>query len=426
MNPAIAAVAILSLVAVPGAVRGQSRVTFVPSLSISSIYDDNVFGRRVGSGDQMTQLSPSFEGGYETSRTMLGGLYSFDMQRSLVHSGLNNLEARRHAMFDGRFRGTPRLTLTMVGRYDRTETAGELNFSSGLLFDRQRALRWEINPSVGYQISPRLTINSLYDLVRENIDGEAAAHEHTVRFGSTRVTSARGTLGMTYLGRHFINGADTRIVPARDPVVIQADDPLPATAALAAESFLRETHTSSAILLASSYRMTPSIMFTMQAGPRLSSRGTLEPEVVIAIARRPANYVGFGFDVWRGESIILGVRGPVEILSTTGRLVWPVRQKLEVGARGGMFDSTTLSQGRARVYHAEGGLSWSSAEPFILGVSYGADFQRGDIRTQLLSDREVVRRIIQVRLTVAPRLSRSFQPDDPLRPLGDPARGVQR
>jgi len=61
-----------------------------------------------------------------------------------------------------------------------------------------------------------------------------------------------------------------------------------------------------------------------------------------------------------------------------------------------------------------------------VAASYGADFQRGDVRTSLLSDQHVVRHLFQVRLTLAPRLSRSFKPEDPLRPIGEPTKGVQR
>jgi hypothetical protein len=167
--------------------------------------------------------------------------------------------------------------------------------------------------------------------------------------------------------------------------------------------------------------------FTILAGPRLSSRETLEPDISATFARRPSlNSIGYGVDLWRGESIILGVTGPVEVLSTTSGVSWLARRTIEMGVRGGLFDSTTLSQGKARVYHAEAVAAWSPMGPLILAVSYGTDFQRGDVRTSLLSDRRVVRHLFQVRLTVAPRLSRSFQPEDPLRPLGDSTKGVQR
>jgi hypothetical protein len=43
------------------------------------------------------------------------------------------------------------------------------------------------------------------------------------------------------------------------------------------------------------------------------------------------------------------------------------------------------------------------------------DFQRGDVRSQFLSDREIVRHVLLVRLTFAPRLSR-IRPADPSDP----------
>src|SRR5262245_3761822 len=127
---------ILVLALAPMVARAQGGVTFVPSVSVSSIYDDNLFARRIGSGDQMTEITPGIEVQLATSRNTMAGFYTFDMQRSLNHPGLNNLEARRHALFDGQFRRTPRSTLGLVSRYDQTETAGELNFTTGLLLDR--------------------------------------------------------------------------------------------------------------------------------------------------------------------------------------------------------------------------------------------------------------------------------------------------
>src|SRR4051794_11271991 len=81
----------------PSVAIAQSRVTFIPSMSISSVYDDNLFARRVGSGDQMTLLSPGIEAAFENPRAALLGGYSFDMQRSFDHPALNDLQARRHA-----------------------------------------------------------------------------------------------------------------------------------------------------------------------------------------------------------------------------------------------------------------------------------------------------------------------------------------
>src|SRR5262245_40860625 len=377
----------------PTLAMAQSRATFTPSISIGSVWDNNVFIKALASGDQMTLITPGSEASYETPRAAFLGLYIFDMQRSFTHPGLNELNARRHGLVDTHYRQTERLTFSLVGRYDLTQAASDLSFNTGLLLGRHEAVRWEVNPSVAYQINPRTTFAGLYDRVTERIIGETSAFEDIARMTVTRQRSPRATYGFGYSVRHFINGD--------------------------------ETHTSNAVLFGSTYAFTPATQLSMQVGPRLSSRNTLEPEITATLTRKAANRLGYTVDIWRGESIILGVTGPVEILSATSGVIYPLRRTVEIGVHGGVFDSLTLSQGKARVYHAEAVAAWSPKGPFILTASYGADFQRGDIRTNLLSDRRVTRHLFQVRLTVAPRLSRSFQPEDPLRPLGEP-KGVQR
>ena len=374
--------------------RGQSRVTFTPSLSLASIYDDNLFTRTIGSGDAIMQLSPGIEAGFQSPRTSFFGSYLFDMQRSFENPVLDDLDARRHGFVEGHYQRTSKLSFAFVGRYDFTQTAGDLNFTTGILLGRHQALRWEVNPSFTYQIRPRTTFTVLYDKTTERIVGETSAFEHITRATITRQRTPRTSFGFGYSVRHFINGP--------------------------------ETHTSNAVLFGSTYAFTPATMLTFQVGPRLSSRGTLEPEIIASLASRVVRSVGYSVDVWRGESIILGVLGPVEVFSSTGRLIWPIRRTFEVGVHGGMFNSTTLAQGQARVYHAEAVAAWSPMGPLIVNFSYGADFQRGDVRTRLLSDRHVVRHVFQVRLTAAPHLTRSFQPEDPLQPLGEPTKGVQR
>src|SRR5256885_12622906 len=122
-------VAAAVLLLLPAAARAQSRATFTPSLSISSVYDDNLFARTVGSGDQMTQLSPGIEASFDNPRAAFTGAYSFDMQRSFDHPGLNDLDARRHGLIDSHYRRSEKLAFSLIGRYDRTQTAGELSFN---------------------------------------------------------------------------------------------------------------------------------------------------------------------------------------------------------------------------------------------------------------------------------------------------------
>jgi hypothetical protein len=378
----------------PAAAQAQGRVTFVPSISVTSVYDNNLFARRVGSGDQMTRLAPGLEASYESPVTSIAGLYSFEAQRSLDHPALNDIEARRHAILETQFHQSPSFTLALNGRYDQTDAAGELNVITGLLFDRRRSQRWQLTPSLAYQLGTRTTVTLLYDWTTEGIEGTPMANEHVGRMNVARQVSPRVSAGAGALVRHFINGP--------------------------------ETQTSIAGLAMFSRQLSPFTSVMIQAGPRLSSQRQLAAEVVAALTRRGANSFGYAVDYWRGESIILGVLGPVEVTSATAGLARPIVRQVELGVRGGLFNSTTLEQGSARVYHAEAVTAWSPKAMLTVAASYGADFQRGDVRTSLLSDQKVIRHVFLVRLTVAPRLSRTLQPEDPLRPIGEPSRGIER
>src|SRR5215831_18006386 len=255
----------------PSLASAQARATFTPSLSIGSVYDDNLFARTVGTGDQMTLISPGAAASFENPRGSILGFYTFEMQRSFDHPALNQLDGRRHGLIDGHYRQTERLSFGMVGRYDFTQTPGDLLFTTGLLLARHGALRWEVSPSVAYQIRSRTSIAAFYDRTTERIIGETSAFEDIGRIMVTREHTARYSFGLGYGIRHFINGD--------------------------------ETHTSNAILFGSTYALTPATSFSMAAGPRLSSRGTLEPDITATFARRETNSIGYSVDIWRGESI---------------------------------------------------------------------------------------------------------------------------
>ena len=79
------------------AIHAQAQAQFIPSVSLFTVFDDNIFARADGSAGQMTQLRPSFEGSWESPVVRLLGLYSFDMQRSNF-SPLTTLDARRHGL----------------------------------------------------------------------------------------------------------------------------------------------------------------------------------------------------------------------------------------------------------------------------------------------------------------------------------------
>jgi hypothetical protein len=386
MRSIIAVVIVVELLAARDA-SAQAQATLVPSVSVSTVHDDNLFSSPTGIGDVLTYIRPSLEGQYESRTVDLQSLISMDIQRSARHSTLNTLDARRHAMFDGRLRYTPSFLVGLAARYDRTETPGDLNLDTGIMLGRQRAWRVQLTPSVAYRLTPRTTISTQYDGTSEGLSSGTGNDLHVARLGVARQSSPRTTWSARYLGRVFIDDA--------------------------------ETQRSHAAVLGWTREMAPGTNLSLQAGPRVTSHGGITSEVLAALIRRTPR-TRFLIDYWRGETIVLGIPGPVEIHSGTTRMSWALRRNLEIGTSVGVFNTTTLDAAEAMVYHASLVGAWSR-EPYILSVSYGSDLQRGDIRSRRSAEEQVRRGVLLVRLTIAPRLSRAFRPrdgaDEPTTPL---------
>ncbi len=364
--------------------RAQSRMELVPSVSFSSAYDDNIFTTRGGAGDTMLFATPAIEGLYESPTTVLRGVYTFDMQRAVGFSTLNSLDARRHAAVDTGFQLTRQFNLSLIGRYDESDRPGDLVFDTSVLLGRMRARRYQVTPSVAVQIRPRTMLTAQYDATREALGGDMRGNMGIARFGIAYMRSPRDGWSVNYLGRTFANDADM---------------------------FNPETRERSHALLFGYDRDVSAVTnFSVQAGPRVSSYGNQEPEILASFDRqiRTGEY---GLDYWQGESIILGIRGPVEIHSVAFKSSWPIRRRFEIGAFGGFFTSDTLFQGRARVFHPELVASYLRDSRYIIAASYGVDFQKGDVRSALLADKEIVRHVLLLRVTVAPRLSRTRPAD---------------
>jgi hypothetical protein len=366
--------------------RAQSEVTIVPAVSVSTVHDDNLFSAPTGVADVVSSLRPSLEGRVASPRLNLQSLAYFDVQRSMNHTALNTFDARRHAMVDVRGQASPALSLGMAARYDRSETPGELNLDSGLLLDRQLAHRMQLTPSLAYRTDARTTVSTRYDWTNEALSGWRGGDLQAWHAGVAREVTPRTSVNARYLGRRFTGDRDAH---------------------------------SQSILAGWAREMTPASNLSVEAGPRVTSYGGVRAEVLAALLRRTPR-TRLRLDYWRGETIVLGIAGPVEIHSGTANVSWTLRRFFDVGTQVGVFNSHTVEETSAVVYHAALVAAWSR-QPYILSASYGTDVQKGDIRSRGAGDEYVRRGVFLVRLTVAPRLSRAFRPrdqaDQPLTPL---------
>ncbi len=291
---------------------------------------------------------------------------------------LNSVDARRHAFLETTFLKSPLTTFGLEARYDRSATPGDIDFTTGILGARLTAQRWQVSPTVVRRINPRSVLTAGYDFTRENELDTPSGTLHQARIALSRELTSRSAVVGTYLSRYFV-----------DP-------------------FGRST--SQSVLAGWTREVAPHTHVSLYAGPRVTSyRSGIKPEISASL-RRATNRLDLRADYWHGETIILGIEGPVAVDSGAFRVIWPFRNRWEIGTHLGATDITTVDFREARVYRSTLLGSWTSHGMYSVSASYGVDYQQGDIRRRL--DGNVLRHVFRVSFTVAPRLFRSSLPPD--------------
>ena len=393
----IAVLAIGVQVAIAGAAGAQTRVDIVPSTTIGSIYDNNLFARTQSTAGQMLVLRPGLQAMMKSPRFDLTTDLAFDAQRSNFGT-LNTLDARRRAMFDTHYRTSRATTVGFATVYDRSQTPGDVNLDTGFLGDRLQAHRLQITPSVEQRIRRGTFVRASYEWVDERLIESATGRMQTVRSGVSQEWGPRGTLTASYMNRQFVdrNASDT----------------------------------SSTMLVGAERLIAPGTRVTVQAGPRFSSYRGVQPEILAGLVRSTER-VGLVLDYWHGETIVLGIRGPVRVDSLAARAVFPLTRNIEIGTHTGVSGLSALDDTKSTVYRGTLVASWSPDAWYTVSGSYGIDRQIGDIRhgrvfldgVEFIPNERVLRHVLRVSLTIAPRVSRSIlTPDDP----AARAKGVHR
>ncbi len=361
----------------------QSHIEAVPSVTVGSIYDDNLFAQAQGDAGHMLTVRPGLGTAIDTPRLNLSSLFTFDSQHS-NHQDLTMIDARRHADTTMHYRTTNATTIGLTAQYDRTETPGEINLETGILSDRRQAQRWEVSPNFAQRFRPHTSVTGSYDLTEESLVDNGTGRMQVVRAGLSQLYSARSTVTGSVMERHFADPTD---------------------ATNGSDSF--------ALLGGWDHQFSPAARFSIQAGPRVSSYRGLEPEVSAGVTRATPR-LKVGADYSHGETIVLGIRGPVTFNGGGARVTWAFRRTMEISSHSAATAINTLDAHSLTSYRQTFIASWSPGGFYTFNASYGVDYQQGNIRHNVFSDTDVWRHVFGVSVTVAPRYSRSIKgPDDP-------------
>jgi len=365
------------------AAAAQFHIEAVPSVTIGSIYDDNVFALQQGDAGHMLTVRPGLGTAIDTPRLSVGSLFTFDSQRS-NHRDLTMIDARRHADATLKYRTTPMTTLGLVGQYDRTATPGEINIGTGILSERRQAQRWSVSPNFTNQLRRHTSIAGSYEYIAESLVDNGTGRMQTARVGLSQMLSARTSATGWVVARHFA-------------------DPTDAT----------NGSNSVAILGGWDRQFSPATHVSIQAGPRVSSYRGLQPEINAGITRKTPRLAS-GLEYYHTETIVLGIRGPVVLNGGSVLVTWPFRPRMEISSHSAVSAIDTLDQHRLTNYRQTFIASWSPGGFYTFNASYGIDFQQGNIRRNVFTDADVTRQVFGVSVSMAPRYSRSIkEPDDP-------------
>src|SRR5258706_10889602 len=185
----------------------QSHVEALPSLTIGSIYDDNLFAQTQGDAGHLLTLRPGLGTAIDTPRLSLSSLFTFDAQRS-NHRDLTMIDARRHGDARVQYRTTDATTIGLMAQYDRTETPGEINIGTGILTDRRQAQRWEVSPNFAHKFGPHTSITGSYDWMAESLVDNGTGRMQVVRMGLSQIYTARSAVTGWVMARHFADPTD--------------------------------------------------------------------------------------------------------------------------------------------------------------------------------------------------------------------------
>ena len=361
----------------------QSHIEAVPSVTVGSLYDDNLFAQQQGSAGHMLLVRPGLGTAIDTPRLNVSSLFTFDSQHS-NHADLTMLDARRHADAKMNYRTSNVTAIGLMAQYDRTETPGEINIGTGILTDRRQAQRWEVQPNFSHRFRRHTSVTGSYDYTSESLVDNGTGRMQVVRLGLSQIVNARSSYSGVVQERHFA-------------------DPTDAT----------NGSDSVAVLGGWDHEFSPASRVSLQAGPRVSSYRGLQPEVYASVMRETPR-LKLGLDYGHSETIVLGIRGPVVYNGGGARVTWPFRRTIEISSHSAATAIDTLDDHRLTSYRQTFIASWTPGGLYTFNASYGIDYQQGNVRHGVFNDTDVWRHVFGVSVTVAPRYSRWIkEPDDP-------------
>lgn len=250
-------------------VRAETGYFAIPALSISEVYDDNLFFDIPNQdSDLITRISPALEVGYESETLNWTGRYRFDAENYDKFTNLDSSLARRFA--DGVLEYTPnsRLTFSAKADYTKTNTPADLSLVpggaiQGLLVGRTPAERTSISPALEYSFTSTIIGSLAYTKTNDKLLGGVESDVNMVEAEIEQKLSPTNAVSYGYIYRHYRFDDESGQANVTTP-----DDS-------------RNSHTS---WLGLSHDWSPRTRVVVRAGPRIYQH-SVEPYLLLSLRR---------------------------------------------------------------------------------------------------------------------------------------------
>ena len=280
----------------------------IPSLSLSEIYDSNIFGRSSdgrGSGDAssrdrgsgeagdfITQVSPGLVAGYESSRFRLLGGYRFDSQWYADHSELNSALETQVGQLQFGYVPTPSLRLNANASYQKSKNTDLVTQETG-------ASAVNVGRRGGGVSVATVSASAAYDLMPLTVVGASYG------FTYSDLGSTAGVSGSTTTQNNSVNLTVSRELSPLDRATLSYGFSFFETD----ETTGHTPSTFHTILVGYARDFSQDTGFLLALGPQFSDSGDVRA-AANAQLRWAFRYATVFLAYSRGQGVVVGLTGP--------------------------------------------------------------------------------------------------------------------
>jgi hypothetical protein len=374
---------------VPDVALGQAGFYLTPSLSVSEVYDDNVFFDERREGDVISRFTPSLEAGYRSAPLTLLGRYSFTAEVFAKLTEQTNPQARQQAALELRYLPTRLLTLSLRTTYIETHNPENIsqvtevetqppeegNQATGVELGRRRTTSFSVSPSVAYRFSRLLSGTGGYAFTRTEQSGGTTSETHAATLGLSRRLTPRDTASVGAIFRYFRFEDD-----------VTGGDSIP----------------SYAITLGWARQLTRFTSVELHVGPRFTEGEAPGVEAQAALSQR-LKHGRLGLRYVHSQGTISGESGVVNSDTLAADVSYQLWRRLGATLETSFSRSTdTTSAQDTNTYRVNLRVAYQVSEYVSLLASYQFTFQNGPIdTTDTGNNQDIYRNVFMLQLVVS-------------------------